>query len=310
MTTRSARSGVPERRGFRGSRSDRRSAPWPRWWSWWCCSRGRARCPRWPCSSARRPTRGSAAPCPTRPKRPRGSGSRLPAQERWRLRPRDRPRPRRPTHARRSGSSPRRPRGQAQSKAADQVALAPTAEGEKKDQAARNEAGEENLSKLESAPMAMKGDQKIAVSPSRDEAARLNQAEPQAALAPPSAAGNRFESALSRYGLPPVWGPRRLGRSRAQGGACVPESLPDGGSHVGARLRARAPLSSRGGATPRRSGPRFRGDRRDRAPLPPRHPSRRRGSRHRRHGRAAPPRIPLRGRHHSLIRAAKSARGR
>jgi anti-sigma factor RsiW len=98
------------------------------------------------------------------------------------------------------------PSAKAQSKATDQVALAPSAEGEKKDQAARNEAGEENLSKLESAPMA-KGEQKIVVSPSRDEAARLDQAEPQAALAPPSAAGNRFESALSRYGLPPVWGP-------------------------------------------------------------------------------------------------------
>jgi hypothetical protein len=99
------------------------------------------------------------------------------------------------------------PSAKAQSKAADQVALAPTVEGAKKDQAARNEAGEEDLSKLESAPMAMKGDQKIAGSPSRDEAAGLRQAEPQAALAPPSAAGNRFESALSRYGLPPVWGP-------------------------------------------------------------------------------------------------------
>jgi anti-sigma factor RsiW len=91
-----------------------------------------------------------------------------------------------------------------QSKPTDQVALAPSAEGEKKDQAARNEAREEDLAKLESAP-SMKRAQ-LGGTASRDEAGNL-QAAPQAALAPPSAAGNRFESALSRYGLPPVWGP-------------------------------------------------------------------------------------------------------
>ena len=98
------------------------------------------------------------------------------------------------------------PSAKAQSKAADQVALAPSAEGEKKDQAARNEVREEDLAKLESAPT-MKRAQEIGGTASRDEAAGLRQAEPQAALAPPSAAGNRFESALSRYSLPPVWGP-------------------------------------------------------------------------------------------------------
>jgi putative zinc finger protein len=98
------------------------------------------------------------------------------------------------------------PSAKAQSKPTDQVALAPSAEGEKKDQAARNEVREEDLAKLESAP-SMKRAQEIGGTASRDEAAGLKQAEPQAALAPPSAAGNRFESALSRYSLPPVWGP-------------------------------------------------------------------------------------------------------
>jgi len=98
------------------------------------------------------------------------------------------------------------PSEKVQSKPTDQVALAPTAEGEKKDQAARNEAREEDLAKLESAP-SMKRAQEIGGTASRDEAAGLKQAEPQAAPAPPSAAANRFDSALSRYGLPPVWGP-------------------------------------------------------------------------------------------------------
>ena len=98
------------------------------------------------------------------------------------------------------------PSAKTQSTSGDQVALAPSAEGEKKDQAARNEAREEDLAKLESAP-SMKRAQEMGGTASRDEAAGLRQAEPQAALAPPSAAGNRFESALSRYGLPPVWGP-------------------------------------------------------------------------------------------------------
>jgi len=93
-----------------------------------------------------------------------------------------------------------------QSKPTDQVALAPGAEGEKKDQAARNEAREEDLAKLESAPT-MKRSQETGGASSRDEAGSTLQAAPQAALAPPSVAGNRFESALSRYGLPHVWGP-------------------------------------------------------------------------------------------------------
>ena len=86
----------------------------------------------------------------------------------------------------------------------DQVAVAPYAEGEKKDKTAANEMG----------------DQKVALRPEEDlmakrsalkDEARLQQAEPQASMAPqasaPPTAGNRYESALSRFGLPPLWGP-------------------------------------------------------------------------------------------------------
>ncbi|HET9940195.1 MAG TPA: zf-HC2 domain-containing protein [Candidatus Eisenbacteria bacterium] len=89
----------------------------------------------------------------------------------------------------------------------DQVAVAPYAEEEKKDKAAANEMDQKLAVRPESDLMAKR-------SASKDEA-RLQQAEPQvsmaapqASLAPPAAgAGNRYESALSRFGLPPVWGP-------------------------------------------------------------------------------------------------------
>ena len=96
--------------------------------------------------------------------------------------------------------------------AADQVALAPSAE--KKDKALENELGDRKIAlRAESDAMA-----KQSVAGLKDEA-HLQQAEPQAAaphammapqqtLSPPAAAaGNRYESALSRFGLPPVWGP-------------------------------------------------------------------------------------------------------
>jgi len=70
------------------------------------------------------------------------------------------------------------------------------------------------------------GDEKLASRPESDvmakrsaagmskDEARLQQAAPQASmapqasLAPPAApAGNRYESALTRFGLPPLWGP-------------------------------------------------------------------------------------------------------
>jgi len=92
----------------------------------------------------------------------------------------------------------------------DQVAVAPYAEEEKKDKAQTNEMGDEKLaSRPESDVMAKRS----AAGMSKDEA-RLQQAAPQASmapqasLAPPAApAGNRYESALTRFGLPPLWGP-------------------------------------------------------------------------------------------------------
>jgi anti-sigma factor RsiW len=94
----------------------------------------------------------------------------------------------------------------AKQEAADRVAVAPYAEEEKKDQAATNEMGDQKLAlRPESDLMAKR-------SASKDEA-RVQQAEPQASMAPlasappAAAAKNRYESALSRFGLPPVWGP-------------------------------------------------------------------------------------------------------
>lgn len=92
--------------------------------------------------------------------------------------------------------------------AADQVALAPSAALEKKDAAAG--AREENPSKAENETMAMKR----SAADMKDEA-RLQQA-PQASMAPQEQLGaplaaapavNRYASALSRFGLPPLWGP-------------------------------------------------------------------------------------------------------
>jgi len=92
------------------------------------------------------------------------------------------------------------PQTKQQTPPTDQGALAPRAEA-KKDKA--NEAGDEKLaSRPESDLMA----QRSVAGLSKDEA--VQQAAPQASMAPPAAAaGNRYESALSRFGLPPLWGP-------------------------------------------------------------------------------------------------------
>ena len=88
----------------------------------------------------------------------------------------------------------------------DQVAVAPYAEGETKDKAAANEMDQKL--RAESDVMAKRS----AVGMSKDEA-RLQQAAPQASMAPeasappPPVSGNRFEGALSRFSLPPLWGP-------------------------------------------------------------------------------------------------------
>lgn len=88
----------------------------------------------------------------------------------------------------------------------DQVAVAPYAEEEKKDKAATNEMDQKL--RAEADVMAKRS----AVGMSKDEA-RLQQAAPQASMAPgasappPPESGNRFEGALSRFGLPPLWGP-------------------------------------------------------------------------------------------------------
>jgi anti-sigma factor RsiW len=97
----------------------------------------------------------------------------------------------------------------------DQVAVAPYAEEEKKNKAEANETGDQKLaSRPESDVMAKRS----AAGTSKDEA-RLEQAAPQASMAPESMtrqtfqappaapAGNRYESALTRFGLPPLWGP-------------------------------------------------------------------------------------------------------
>lgn len=99
------------------------------------------------------------------------------------------------------------PKAKQQTPPTDQVALAPRAEA-KKDKA--NEAADQKLaSRPESDLMA----QRSVGGLSKDEA--MQQAAPQATMAPqqqlsapPAAvAGNRYESALSRFGLPPLWGP-------------------------------------------------------------------------------------------------------
>ena len=93
----------------------------------------------------------------------------------------------------------------------EQIAGAPYEE--KTDKATANEMGDQKLAIRPESDMMAK---RSAAEMSKDEA-RLQQAEPQTAplasmapqaAAPPAAgSGNRYESALSRFGLPPLWGP-------------------------------------------------------------------------------------------------------
>ena len=111
----------------------------------------------------------------------------------------------------RAGAAAPPPAGSGALGAADQVALAPEANAQKKDMAARQEARDQPLAKLETEPQTERAVPEKAAGLATSDEARVLQSAPMAA-APPAATGapaegGRFDSALSRYGLPPLWGP-------------------------------------------------------------------------------------------------------